>query len=138
MAAHAAVLPAQRYWAPSSPGDLADRWTILKLKERKAGEAGDEATCAAAVRRLRELALPAFDTTASALVEALSRINEALWALEDRVRALIKCADPESQAAFVRAARGIPLLNDTRNHLKARIDTVMGYGDLQDPKCYYM
>lgn len=122
-----------QYWAPSSPGDLADRWTILKLKERKAAS---ESTRAAAARRLDELRLPTFDATVSALVDALSRINEALWHLEDRVRALMARPDPESQLAFMRAARGIPVLNDTRNHIKARIDSLMGYTDAQDPKAY--
>jgi hypothetical protein len=125
-----------QYWAPSSPGDLADRWTILQLKLRKAAD--DDNKKAAVVRRMQELQIPAFDEPTMALVDALARINDALWDLEDTVRALIASEDqgPATSARFVRAARSIPLLNDLRNHIKARIDAMMGYADIQDPKLY--
>lgn len=124
------------YWAPSSPGDLADRWTILNLKLARCPEADAEKRAACA-RRLQELALPAFDRVTTGLVEALGRINESLWDLEDTVRSLLAQPDtPPNRARFLRAARCIPILNDTRNHLKKRIDELMGYGDLQDVKVY--
>jgi hypothetical protein len=126
---------ATTYWAPSSPGDLADRWTILQLKLRKAR---DEAARGACARRLQELHLPAYDETSMAIVEALGRVNEALWDLEDAVRALMASPDQgaDTRAKFVQAARSIPVMNDTRNHLKRRIDQLMGYDDLQDVKLY--
>ncbi len=120
-----------RYWAPSSPGDLADRWTILQLKLRKAADDDKRAVC---LRRLQELQLPVFDETTQGIVDALARINESLWDLENAVRAAIMKNDETGK--FVRAARSIPLLNDTRNHLKARIDALMGYNDTQDVKLY--
>lgn len=123
-----------RYWAPSSPGDLADRWTILNLKLARCH---DEAGRGACVRRLQELALPEFDQPATAVVDALGRVNAALWDLEDEVRDAMAAGDsPDAQERFVRAARCIPVLNDTRNHLKKRIDQLSGYEDLQDVKVY--
>lgn len=120
------------YWLPSSPGDIADRWTILKLKMAKAASDEDLRVCA---RRLEEMRLPAYDETAMALVEALARVHARLWDLEDAVRALLPGLDtPEGCGEFVAAARGIPLLNDVRAHLKRRIDECMGYTDVQDPK----
>lgn len=126
----------RQYWAPSSPGDLADRWTILNLKLARCPlDSQDKRE--ACVRRLQELALPAFDEVTTGLVDALGRINETLWDLEDTVRALLALPDtPEHQSRFLRAARSIPILNDTRNHLKKRIDELMGYSDLQDVKVY--
>ena len=124
---------ATRYWAPSSPGDLADRWSILNLKLTRC-PADDEVTRAACMRRLRELTVPEFDESTSALVDALGRVNAALWDLEDTVRATMAAGDDHDR--FVRAARCIPVLNDTRNHLKRRIDQLCGYDDMQDVKLY--
>lgn len=124
-----------KYWAPSSPGDLADRWTILQLKLLKAPDAEGRAVCE---RRLRELELPAFDGVTMGIVDALGRINATLWDLEDMVRQAMRDGDPSPAARdkFLQAARSIPILNDTRNHLKARIDELMGYADTQDVKFY--
>lgn len=122
-----------RYWAPSSPGDLADRWSILNLKLTRCPPE-DETKRLACLRRLRELAVPEYDESASALVDALGRVNAALWDLEDTVRATMAAGDAHDR--FVRAARCIPVLNDTRNHLKRRIDQLCGYDDLQDVKMY--
>lgn len=120
------------YWAPSSPGDLADRWTILTLKVQRAS---DDAKREAATRRLSELALPVYDDTSAAIVAALARVNERLWDLEDDVRRLMASSKADAEPAFVRVARAIPLLNDTRAHLKARIDELMGHGT-HDVKMY--
>ncbi|NBU17337.1 MAG: hypothetical protein EBS48_10090 [Actinobacteria bacterium] len=124
--------PATAYWAPSSPGDLADRWTILTLKVQRAS---DDAKREAATRRLSELALPVYDDTSAAIVAALARVNERLWDLEDDVRRLMASSKADAEPAFVRVARAIPLLNDTRAHLKARIDELMGHGT-HDVKMY--
>lgn len=127
---------AEYYWAPSSPGDLADRWTILNLKLAQC-PAADEAKRAACVRRLEELPVPAYDAVTMGVVEALGRVNQGLWTLEDTVRELLALPDtPPNRARFLRAARCIPILNDTRNHLKKRVDELMGYADLQDVKVY--
>ena len=113
---------ATTYVAPSSPGDLADRWTIMKLKVVKAPT---EEGRRAALKRLHDLPLPQWYPEASALVDVLGSVNERLWELEDRVRALI--ADPGyDRDDFIAAARTIPILNDVRAHLKGRIDLLMG------------
>lgn len=123
-----------QYWAPSSPGDIADRWTILKLKVARCEDDVRRQACA---RRLQELVLPRFDETTTGVVNALGRINETLWDLENVVRAAMAQPNtPDNQARFLRAARCIPLLNDTRNHLKKRIDEMSGFSDLQDVKLY--
>lgn len=125
------VLP--KYWAPSSPGDLADRWTILNLKVLKADTEAKRQAC---IAQLRQLVMPEYDATATAIVDALGKINEQLWALEDEVRALMAAPEtPDTRARFVRAAKRVPLLNDTRAHLKARIDGLMGHA-AHDVKTY--
>lgn len=123
----------QRFWAPSSPGDLADRWTILRLKAHHAaeGEARE-----AALRRLAELQalMPEYDDAAVCCMEALAGVNERLWELEDRVRAMLDSTALVTE--FAVETRKIPLLNDTRAHLKARIDQLCGYDGSFDPKTY--
>lgn len=122
------------HWAPSSPGDLADRWTILALKVVRAP---DEAAREAATHRLQELCMPGYDDTSASVMDALGRINERLWDLQDEVRRLM--AAPQTadvQARFLEAARSIPILSDTRAHLKSRIDQLMGHAGPRDVKMY--
>lgn len=119
------------YWAPSSPGDLADRYTILQLKVERADS---DAKRRAALDVIRLLQLPEFDDTAAVLVDALARVNRRLWDLEDAVRRLM--AHGNDGPEFVHAARGIPLLNDVRAHLKGRIDEAMGAGGVAEQKTY--
>jgi len=108
------------YWAPSSPGDLADRWTQLNLALLKAGT---EAERRAAVCQLRRLRLPDFDDALVAIVDALGNVNERLWDLEADMRRLLTGPDtPDRRARLLEASRRLPLLKDTRAHLKARID----------------
>lgn len=127
------MLPgAAKYWVPSSPGDIADRWTILNLKVLRADT---EAKRHIAIRRLQELVLPEYDDATTAIVDALAKINERLWDLEDEIRRLLAAGSTKLDR-FVEVARSIPLLNDTRAHLKGRIDEMMGHTDPQDVKVY--
>ncbi len=127
----ARVVP--HYWAPSSPGDLADRWTILAIRVARAE---DEAARQAATLRIQGLCMPGYDDTSASVMDALGRINERLWDLEDEVRRLAAAPQTaDTQARFLQAARSIPILNDTRAHLKSRIDELMGHA-AQDVKMY--
>lgn len=111
------------YWLPSTPGEIADRWTILKLKLSRCDthDAGARESIAEEMRAMR---IPAFDDDTLALVEALGRINERMWDLQASVRRLMHADD---QPEFLESARKLPLLNDTRAHIKSRIDQLMGY-----------
>ncbi len=120
-----------KFWMPCSPGDLADRWSILNLKLAKASTPEQREACQ---RLLHALPWPGFDETAMGVVHALQRVNQQLWDLEDDVRALMAGEQTDdAQRRFVEAARKIPLLNDTRAHLRTRIDELTGHtpGDLK-------
>lgn len=109
-----------------SPGELADRQSILELKLRYACPAKRGAV-------LRQL-----DRVDAALEHAplhlvatdvarLRQANERLWALEDQVRALLPGAQAETKDEFVRVAADIPRFNDLRAECKARIDAALGH-----------
>ncbi len=121
---------------PATPGEVADRRGILRLKLRAARTADERRAISAHLDALPSLdSLVAFDDTARALVAALDRINERLWQLEDVVREIMDVPGAEAADAFVRAARSVPIMNDTRNHIKRRIDAVMGWPAM-DVKMY--
>lgn len=123
-------------FVPATPGDVADRRSILRLKLRAARSADESRVIAGHMDALPSLdSLVAFDDTARALVAALDRINERLWQLEDVVRETMDAPGTEAADAFVRASRSVPIMNDTRNHIKRRIDAVMGWPTM-DVKIY--
>lgn len=118
------------YWLPSTPGEIADRWTILKLKLR---HVNDEAARQSITAEMRSMRMPAYDDYTLALVEALGKINERVWELQTTVRSLMH---DDKNPEFVETARKLPILNDTRAHLKARIDQHMGFDPAAVPKQY--
>lgn len=132
-----------------SAGELLDRITVLRIKEAKGLERGDDdglAAAAVARRHLHRLervwaAGPLPEDEAS-LEGALHGVNSRLWDLEDEVRRAMAVGD---DAAFVTAARSVPVLNDLRAHLKANVDRAvrLALGDAHsrtplpsDPKLY--
>lgn len=116
-------------FVPSTPGDLADRRSILALKVERG-------RCEARRQRAREIlaALPELagvpvGSEAGQVAQALHGVNGRLWELEDEVRERSAAGD----AAFVAAARLVPVMNDVRAHLKNRIDELCGWapGDVK-------
>jgi len=111
---------------PISPGELIDKVTILRIKSARLA---DEL----ALRNVRlELALlehtwvqsgcAARATAADA--QALQRVNEELWEVEERIRAkeAARCFDAE----FIELARSVYRANDERAAIKKRINVQLG------------
>ncbi len=112
---------------PVSAGHLIDQITILRIKKANIADlAKQENVCREldALSRIRagrpELAKPEI----LQLEEELSAVNQALWEVEDALRAME--ARQEFGGAFVAAARKVYLTNDKRAALKRAVDHLAG------------
>jgi hypothetical protein len=111
---------------PISPGELIDKITILEIKSRRMSDAQKLANVRAELALLTETwqASPHAATDIAADWQALRRVNEQLWDIEDRIR------DKEREAAFdaqfVELARAVYVSNDERAAIKKRINLKLG------------
>ncbi len=109
--------------APASVGDVLDRITILRIKER---EIADPEKRANVVRELAELLALAdrHGLRDPALEVELEEVNVALWRIEDELRLLESGQDFSDR--FVRLARDVYFTNDRRAEIKRRINVRFG------------
>lgn len=116
-----------RVYVPVSAGDLIDRITILEIKKANIPDRKKLASIHVeldALKVVRE-SFPRLNTRAiKAKEKQLRKQNQALWDIENEVRAL------ESKrsfgADFVMAARSVYLTNDRRAKLKRDINVLTG------------
>ena len=121
--------------APVSVGELIDKITILRIKQKKAS---DEQKLANVSRELEALSStwkdnkPA-DLNISDLEDQLTEVNLQLWDIEDKIRAkeLAKAFDQE----FIDLARSVYKQNDLRAELKKQINLRSG-STLVEEKLY--
>ena len=112
--------------APTTPGQLLDRMTILRIKVQRVRDEAKRTSVAAELRELTEI----FDrhVTGSPQLEALEgelqRVNESLWDVEDDLR--LCEAHGRFDARFVELARSVYKKNDLRFDIKRRIDQLLG------------
>ena len=116
-------------------GELIDKITILEIKS---GRLKNPAALANVNKELKLLALHAEAGLHSAelpvLKKRLSQVNEALWEIEDKIRA--KEARQEFDAEFVDLARSIYKRNDERAAIKRQINAELA-SDLVEEKSYH-
>ena len=108
---------------PVSPGEVADRITILRIKSARLGDPDERAF--AQLRSLeleKRLQLPKH---LEGHLESLQSINEALWEAEDRVRSLDAAGSFGEE--FTGVARSIYRLNDERHAIKKALDGALGF-----------
>lgn len=120
---------------PVSWGELIDKMTILEIKRERLTE---ESAVANVVKELAQLVAVAggemFDDAAlSALKASLRAVNEALWTIEDDIRA--KEARQEFDERFIALARSVYRRNDERAAIKRRINDLLG-SELVEEKSY--
>ena len=120
---------------PISPGELLDKITILRIK---AARMSDPAKVANVKHELSLLERTWQDSGAAAVdlgaEEAnLTRVNEALWVIEDDIR------DEELARRFgdrfIELARAVYVTNDERAAIKKRINTLLG-SNIVEEKSY--
>jgi hypothetical protein len=110
---------------PISPGELLDKITILRIKAARITEAAKLANVRLELELLERVwreACGQADVAADEL--ALQSVNERLWDIEDRLRALE--AAGRFDAPFVELARSVYIANDERAAVKKRINVSLG------------
>lgn len=118
-----------------SPGELIDRITILEIKAARIADETKRANVGVELKELtaaRQGAVPASGRLA-ALTAELKEVNEALWDIEDEIRALEAARD--FGPAFIELARAVYKTNDRRSDIKRKINELLG-SRLIDEKSY--
>lgn len=121
---------------PTSPGELIDKLTILRLKSEQITDAVKLANVRhekAILQGIADRALPMSDALA-ALWDALYRINGDLWVIEEDIRAFEDRRD--FGAGFVALARAVYVTNDERAAVKKQINLLLGSAIVEE-KSYY-
>lgn len=118
-----------------SPGELLDKLTILDIKAERISDAAKVANVAREREALARSASPLFASHADleALRAELKRVNEALWDIEDRIRACEAAGDFGLE--FVDLARSVYFRNDERAAMKREINELLG-SKLVEEKSY--
>ena len=109
-----------------SPGELIDKLTILEIKAVRIADADKRANVARERAILSRAAAPLFDAhpDLAPLQADLKRVNEALWEIEDKIRACEAAGDfgPD----FIELARAVYFRNDRRAAVKRAINDLLG------------
>jgi hypothetical protein len=115
-----------------SPGELLDKLSILEIKsERIAEPAKLKNICheLGLYRDMRARRIPGGDAM-DALVGALKSVNEALWQIEDEIRACEARQDFGDK--FVALARSVYRTNDRRAEIKRQINILCGSSIIEE------
>ena len=121
---------------PTSPGELIDKLTILRLKAEQITDPAKLTNVRHEQQVLSSIAdahLPRNDALA-ALWDELYRINGDLWVIEDDIRACEARGD--FGPAFIALARAVYVTNDERAAVKKRINLLLGSAIVEE-KSYY-
>jgi hypothetical protein len=118
-----------------SPGEAADKLTILRIKQERIRDPAKLAHIAREAEMLEAALAPIRQRVPAILplIEELRRVNEALWEVEDALRLHEKRGD--FGAEFVRLARSVYVTNDRRAAVKAEINAILG-SDIAEQKSY--
>ena len=107
-------------------GELIDKITILQIKSERMSDAAKLANVRLELSELsaaRDASLPASDEL-EALSAQLKGINEALWVIEDDIRACE--AKKDFGEKFIALARAVYVTNDQRAAVKKQINLLTG------------
>ena len=109
-----------------APGELIDKITILEIKAARIADADKRVNVMAELATLsdaRAAAIPP-DGEIDRLAAELNAVNEALWDIEDDIRACDR--DSDFGPRFVELARAVYRTNDRRAELKRAINLHLG------------
>lgn len=111
---------------PISPGELLDKITILRIKAARMSDAAKVAN----VKHELELLEKTWRESGAAAVDIgdeeanLTRVNEALWVIEDDIRDEERAG--RFRERFIELARAVYVTNDERAAIKKRINLALG------------
>lgn len=111
---------------PMSPGELLDKITILRIKSTRMSDPQKVQNVRLELGALQETWSNSVDASLdiAADIEALQRVNERLWVIEDDLRD--KERAQAFDAEFIRLARAVYIENDERAAIKRRINDTLG------------
>lgn len=116
---------------PTSWGEVLDKITILEIKVTRLPAEAARANAARELELLKAIAAPVLARSEIAVSLArLKSLNEALWDIEDRIRAHERASD--FGADFVALARSVYRCNDERGTLKREINLALGSGLIEE------
>ena len=120
---------------PVSWGELIDKITILEIKAARLTSATALQNVRNELAQLTEKTLPLGDMApqVAPLKADLTRVNEALWEIEDKIRD--KEAAKAFDAEFIELARSVYVTNDKRAALKRQINQLLA-SELVEEKGY--
>jgi predicted nucleic acid-binding Zn-ribbon protein len=120
---------------PVSWGELIDKITILEIKSARLTSAAALQNVRKELAQLNEKTLPLGDMSqeVAPLKADLTRVNEALWEIEDKIRD--KEAAKAFDAEFIELARSVYVTNDKRAALKRQINQLLA-SELVEEKGY--
>ena len=120
---------------PVSYGELIDKITILEIKSERIKSAAKLANVRVELDLLNGTwqADGAARNDIAAERDALRRVNEALWDIEDRIR--VKEKAKAFDAEFIELARSVYIRNDERAQIKRAINEKLG-STLVEEKSY--
>jgi hypothetical protein len=120
---------------PVSWGELIDKVTILEIKAVRLSSPSALANVNKELALLAAKASVALRLSGDVTVlkDRLSKVNEALWEIEDTIRE--KEARQEFDAEFIELARSVYKRNDERATIKRQINTALR-SDLIEEKSY--
>ena len=120
---------------PVSWGELIDKITILEIKAARLTSATALQNVRNELAQLTEKTLPLGDMAqqVAPLKADLTRVNEALWEIEDKIRD--KEAAKAFDGEFIELARSVYVTNDQRAALKRRINQLLA-SELVEEKGY--
>ena len=111
---------------PTSPGELLDKITILRIKSARMTDAAKLANVRAELTELEKTWRVAVGANSNVAEDerALQAVNERLWVIEDDIR------DKERahafDARFIELARSVYIENDERAAIKKRVNLALG------------
>lgn len=120
---------------PTSPGELFDKLSILRLKVERIDDKAKVANVKVEQAVLLQTATNHVPPSAEldALCEKLYQINSDLWVVEDDIRDCERAKDFGDE--FIRLARAVYVTNDQRSHVKKEINLLLG-SELVEEKSY--
>lgn len=120
---------------PVSWGELLDKLTILAIKRVRIADPAARCNVEREYEALSAMGAPALQVpVVAALSQELRAVNEALWEIEDAIRA--EEAEGTFEGSFVALARSVYRRNDERATIKRRINDALG-SDLVEEKSYW-
>lgn len=121
---------------PTSPGELIDKITVLKIKREKISHPERVANIEKELSMLEEAREKHFPDTeelldkVSELEARLKEANETIWQMSERIRELADAKNLGEE--FVDVSLKIHLSNDVRSALKKEINLLLGSSIIEE------